>query len=276
MRESYCLIGGNVSHSPSPAMMNAAFGELKIEANYRAVSLTPEEFGMRFIQLKEECSGMNVTIPYKSEVIPLIDGLDEVSSRIGAVNVIKRSGLKYLGYNTDAGGIVASLNEHGRGSPRRALCIGAGGAARAFCEAMNELDCGSVTVLVRDASRAEKFISEMGRVFPGIRFGFTTFSNLRHSDADLVFNATPIGSGEEVLPDTLKRVIYGQATVFDAVYRPMKTELLRTAELRGCSTIYGYEMLLNQGALALEIWTGRKAPKETMKRALLNSLEVAA
>lgn len=276
MSESYCLIGGDVSRSLSPAMMNAAFRELKINATYTAVSLTREEFRTRFPQLEEECSGMNVTIPYKSDVIPMIDELDEVSSRIGAVNVIKRSGPKRLGYNTDAGGIVASLKDHGKGDPRRALLVGAGGAARAFCEAMSELHCRSITVVVREPFRGERFISEMGRIFPGIRFGFTTFAKLQQADADLIFNATPIGSGEEALPDSLKRVIYGQATVFDAVYRPMKTDLVRTAELRGCSTIYGYEMLLNQGALAFEIWTGMEAPKLTMKKALLNSLGAAA
>jgi shikimate 5-dehydrogenase len=116
----------------------------------------------------------------------------------------------------------------------------------------------------------------MEKVFPKVRFGFTSLSRLQETDADLIFNATPIGSGEHALPESLKRVIYGHSTVFDAVYRPMKTELIRTAELRGCSTICGYEMLLSQGTLAFEIWTGRSAPRETMKRALLDSLGAAA
>ncbi len=276
MPERYCLIGEHVSRSSSPAMMNAAFAELKMNAEYRAVSLSREEFAVRFPELKRESSGMNVTIPYKSDVIPLVDELDEVSSRIGAVNVIKHSGSKYIGYNTDAGGIVNSLKEHGKGAPRSALLVGAGGAARAFCEAMNELHCASITVVVRDPVRGERFVAEMGRAFPNIRFGFATLPQLAHADTDLIFNATPIGSSEHTLPDQLKRVIYGHATVFDAVYRPMKTDLLKTAELRGCSVIYGYEMLLHQGALAFKIWTGREAPVETMRRALLNSLEAAA
>jgi shikimate dehydrogenase len=274
--DKYCLIGGDVSHSLSPAMMNAAFASMKMDATYRAVSIRREEFPAKFLELREENDGMNVTIPYKSDVIPLVDELDEVSSRIGAVNVIKREGGKFLGYNTDAGGIVGALKEHGKGSPRRALLVGAGGAARAFCEAMHEVRCSGVTVVVREASKGERFIVEMERVFPGMKFGFTTFSGLRETDADVIFNATPIGSGGLEVPDGLKRVIYGRATVFDAVYRPMKTELLKTAETRGCHTIYGYEMLLNQGALALETWTGRPAPRETMRKALLESLEAAA
>jgi shikimate dehydrogenase len=219
---------------------------------------------------------MNLTIPFKSEVIPLLDGLDDVAGRIGAVNVVKRDGARNLGYNTDVNGIVAPLREHGKDSVRSALLVGAGGAARAFCEAMSQLGCGSITVAVREPSKGQEFIKAMAKVFPGVRFGFTTLSRLQKTDVDLIFNATPIGSGDEALPDPLKRVIYGHSTVFDAVYRPMKTELLRTAELRGCSTIYGYEMLLSQGTLAFEIWTSRNAPKEEMRRALLENLGVAS
>ncbi|MDG6926275.1 MAG: shikimate dehydrogenase [Nitrososphaerota archaeon] len=276
MVDRYCLIGGDVTHSLSPAMMNAAFASMKIDAEYRPMSIARKDFPEKFLDLRGESKGMNVTIPYKSDVIPFVDELDEVASRIGAVNVIKHEGDRFLGYNTDAGGIVESLKDHGRESPRTALLVGAGGAARAFCEAMHQLRCGRVTVVVREASRGERFIVEMERVFPGMKFGFTTFSRLKETDADVIFNATPVGSGDHEVPESLKRVIYGRATVFDAVYRPMKTELLRTAELRGCHVIYGYEMLLNQGVLALENWTGRPAPRETMRKALLDSLEVAA
>lgn len=276
MLERYCLLGEDVSKSLSPPMMNAAFRSMSMDAAYEAVSVRTEEFRRRFLDLKEETSGMNLTIPYKSDVIPLLDGLDQVSARIGAVNVVEHAGTKWLGHNTDVNGIVAPLKEHRKDSVRSALLVGAGGAARAFCEAMNQIGCGRITVAVREPSRGQDFIGAMAKVFPAMKFGFTTLSRLQQTDADLIFNATPIGSADHALPETLKRVIYGHSTVFDAVYRPMKTELLRTAELRGCSTIYGYEMLLSQGTLAFEIWTGRQAPKETMKRALLDSLGVAA
>lgn len=276
MTDQYALLGEEVSHSLSPAMMNAAFRAEGMDAAYSSVSVSRQEFGRKFIELREKTAGLNLTIPYKSEVIPMLDGLDEVSARIHAVNVVKRDGRRYLGCNTDVGGIVGPLRERRRESVRSALLVGAGGAARAFCEAMNQVGCSTVTVASRDPSRAEAFVGEMSGIFPRIRFGFTALSRLQRTDADLIFNATPIGSGENQLPESLKRVIYGHSIVFDAVYRPMKTELLRTAELRGCTTIYGYEMLLGQGALAFEIWTGRKAPREEMKRALVQSLEVSA
>jgi shikimate dehydrogenase len=276
MVDRYRLLGEEVSQSLSPAMMNAAFEGARIDASYEAVSVKKGDFRRAFMELQEEVRGLNLTIPFKSEVIPLLDELDEVSSRIGAVNVVKRSEGRHLGYNTDVNGIVAPLREHGRDSVRSALLVGAGGAARAFCEAMNQLGCRKVTVVVRDPARGGAFIAEMAKTFPEMAFDFTAVSRLQQTDAELIFNATPIGSADHPLPDTLKRVIYGRVTVFDAVYRPMKTELVKTAEMRGCTVIHGYEMLLNQGTLAFEIWTGERAPKETMKRALLDSMGVAA
>jgi len=276
LTDKYCLIGENVSRSPSPAMMNAAFDSVGLDAVYSCENVARQAFRETFARLRSQTSGMNVTIPYKSMVIPLLDGLDEVSSRIGAVNVIKKEEARLMGFNSDANGILVPLREHGKESLRRALLLGAGGAARAFCEAMNQTGCTEVTVAVREPSRGENFIKEMSEVFPGIAFSITDIALLRDAEFDLIFNATPIGTGEQRLPDSLKRVIYGRSTVFDAVYRPMKTELIRTAEARGCATILGYEMLLNQGTLAFEIWTGKAAPKDVMRKSLLHSLEAAS
>ncbi len=268
----YRLLGEDVSASPSPAMMNAAFGTLEIDAVYEAVSVCRGEFRSRFLALREETDGFNLTIPFKSEVIPFLDELDDVSQRIGAANVVKRSGGRYVGLNSDVNGITESLREHHVGRVARALVIGAGGAARAFCEAMSQVGCGEVTVAARTRQKGEAFASEMSKTFPKIGFEVDTIDGLGQIEPDLVFNATPIGSGGLPLPEPLVRVIYGHATVFDAVYRPMKTELLRAAERKGARTIYGYEMLLNQGTLAFEMWTGRRAPKHAMGEALRQAL----
>jgi shikimate dehydrogenase len=272
--ETYRLIGEEVSRSPSPAMMNAAFRAVGIDAVYEAVSVGRAEFSGTFLALRAQTGGINLTIPYKSEVIPLLDELDEVSARIGAVNVVVRTGQRYKGYNTDVNGITAPLRERGMRRVRKALLFGAGGAARAFCEAMSQLGCAEITVAVRDAVKGERFGSEMARKFGGIRFSVVNIDRVGGTEADLVFNATPIGAGAQ-LPEALKRVIYGHATVFDAVYRPMKTELLRTAEEKGSPIICGYEMLLNQGTMAFELWTGEPAPRAVMESALRTSLEGA-
>jgi shikimate dehydrogenase len=270
--DKYCLLGEDVSNSPSPSMMNAAFAAVGIDASYEAISVAREEFRGRFLALREAVKGFNLTMPYKSEVLPLLDSLDEVSLRIGAANVVKRSGSRLTGYNSDVSGITAPLREHGKARIDSALLLGAGGGARAFCEAMDQLGCEQVTVAVRKMERGERFAAEMARIFPRIEFGAVAIEEIGPRKADLLFNATPLGSTGHPLPDQVKRVIYGQMTVFDAVYRPMKTELLRIAEERGSPTIQGYEMLLNQGTLAFEIWTGRMAPKDSMRRALLESL----
>jgi len=270
--DSYRLLGGDVSRSPSPAMMNAAFDATGVDASYEAVSVGREEFRGRFLALIGEVRGMNLTIPFKSEVLPLLDGLDEVSARIGAANVVAKSGSRCIGHNTDVNGITAPLKEHGAERVGRALLLGAGGAARAFCEAMSQIGCSEVTVAVRDRAKGENFVSEMKRIFPKIRFDTVAIDGIGGAEADLLFNATPMGSGAP-LPEALKRVIYGHVTVFDAVYRPMKTELLRAAEEMGSPIICGYEMLLNQGTKAFELWTGKTAPRGAMEAALRSSLE---
>jgi shikimate dehydrogenase len=280
--ERYYLLGESVSDSLSPVMMDSAFGSLGIDAVYSALSVKRSEFRRRFLSLSRESSGMNITIPFKSEVIPLLDDLDPVSKKIGAVNVTKTSGGRCVGFNTDVPGIVVPLRERvGNSEIGSSLLVGAGGAARAFCEAMSQVGCGRVTVVVRDLVKGRRFVEETSLAFPEIEFDAQTIDGLSGRRArtagtafGLIFNATPMGSGGIPLAEGMKRVIYGTEIVFDAVYRPMETELLKFAKEKGCRVIYGYEMLLNQGASAFEKWTGVRAPGEIMRRALLGCLEV--
>lgn len=280
MMERYYLLGSNVSRSASPAMMNSAFEATGIEASYAAKSIDPSGFREGFLSLRKESSGMNITIPFKSEVIPLLDGLDLTSKKIGAVNVTKRSGERYLGFNTDVEGIAVPLRQTlGRAAIRSALLVGAGGAARAFCEAMSQMSCRSMTVATRDATRGSLFVEEVSATYPEIDFAWRSIDGLgdgRDGHSDLVFNATPMGSGAIGLAEGVRRAVSGAGVVFDAVYRPIETELLKFAKEKGCRVIHGHEMLLNQGTAAFEKWTGVRAPVEVMRRALLNELGAAA
>ena len=122
---------------------------------------------------------------------------------------------------------------------------------------MSQLGCHRVTVAVRSKAKGERFAAEMSRIFPVMRFDATGIEGPDLPEADLIFNATPMGSRGVPVSVALKRVIYGHATVFDAVYRPMKTELLKVAEEKGALIIYGYEMLLNQGTMAFENLDGK-------------------
>jgi len=274
MMEEYCLVGKDVSRSPSPAMMNAAFAKLGISARYTAVSIPETEFAEEFSRLKRrELNGINVTIPYKTKVIPMLDGLDAVSLRIQAVNTLERQDGGYQGHNTDPDGIVAPLRRHMPDFEiSNALLIGAGGAARAFCEAMNRMGCRDIAVAVREVPRGTRFISAMERAFPRLNLSVTPVTDLRRVGHELIFNASPIGSGGTPLPPEVRNAVHGTRVVFDAVYRPVETELLAAAKKEKCVVIYGREMLLDQGMAAFKIWTGLDAPEEEMGRSLMDSL----
>jgi len=269
----YHLIGENVSASPSPAMMNAAFTHLGIDASYSPRSIKRAKLSEAFGMMKlDHVSGANVTIPFKSSIVPLLDDLDAISAKINAVNGLVRLGERYSGFNTDVQGITEPLRSHGTSRVRRALLIGAGGAARAFCEAMDELGCTAITLAVRDLSRASSFLEEMTKAFPRVEFVSAQIGDLSDSDAELVFNASPMGSfGTPLAPRVAKALVPG-TTVFDAVYRPVETELLSLASRLGCRIVRGHEMLLHQAAATLERWTDERAPLEVMRDALFRKL----
>ncbi|HEV2390123.1 MAG TPA: shikimate dehydrogenase [Nitrososphaerales archaeon] len=270
MKDRYCLIGRDVSRSPSPAMMNAAFGSLGIEAEYSAVSVPDARFVRQLGRvMATRPKGMNVTIPFKTAVIPWLGGLDSVATRIQAVNTVKLEDGRYVGHNTDPDGIVGPLQALAASlEVRNALLIGAGGAARAFCEAMNRIGCLDVAVAVRDVERSRRFVLEMEKAFPRINLTLASMEDLHHLNHELVFNASPMGAGGEPLPKELKRVLPGSKVVFDAVYRPRETKLLAEARRNGSEVIHGEEMLLFQGMAAFRLWTGRDAPEKVMRKAI--------
>lgn len=271
MTDRYCILGRDVSRSLSPAMMNAAFRALHIDAEYTRVSL-PET---RFVQaigaiLAEGYKGMNVTIPYKGAVIPWLGGLDAVATRTQAVNTVKREDDgRYSGHNTDPDGIVGALGKlPAELDVRNALLVGAGGAARAFCEAMNRIGCVDVAVAVRNPRRAREFVLEMEKAYPKMNLVLAALDDLRRLNHDLVFNASPMGTKGEPLPKELKRILPGTKVAFDAVYLPRETRLLVEARKAKAAIVHGEEMLLHQGMAAFNLWTGRGAPEKAMRKAL--------
>jgi len=274
MKDRYCVIGRDVSRSPSPAMMNAAFSSMRIDAEYSAVSVPEARFVRELGRLMaSRLKGMNVTIPFKTAVIPWLGGLDSVATRIQAVNTVKlEEDGRYIGHNTDPDGIVGPLRALAASlEVRNAMLIGAGGAARAFCEAMNRIGCLDVAVAVRDVERSRRFVVEMEKAFPRINLTLASMEDLHHLNHELVFNASPMGAGGEPLPKELKRVLPGTKVVFDAVYRPRATKLLFEAKRNGSEVIHGEEMLLHQGMAAFTLWTGREAPEKVMRKALVGS-----
>jgi shikimate dehydrogenase len=274
--DRYCIIGRDVTRSPSPAMMNAAFRHSLIDAEYTRVSVPEARFEGEFARLTASgFKGMNVTIPFKTAVIPWLAGLDSVATRIQAVNTVKlEEDARYVGHNTDPDGILGPLQALAASlDVRNAMLIGAGGAARAFCEAMNRMGCIDLAVAVRDVERSRRFVLEMEMAFPRMNLTLASMKDLHHLNHDLVFNASPMGTAGEPLPKELKRVLPGSKVVFDAVYRPRETKLLAEAKRNGAKVIYGEAMLLHQGMAAFRLWTGKEAPEKVMREALTSSLE---
>ncbi len=275
------IVGDPVEHSMSPAMQNAAFSVAGLNYVYvpfrlprgsaRACAVAMREMGIR---------GLNVTVPHKVDIIPFLDWVDPCALRIGAVNTIVNDAGVLQGHNTDAAGFMRGLEGGGvdvRG--RRVIVVGAGGASRAVTMAL--VDGGAaVTVLNRDADRAAALAADVSR---------NAGCPMEHSRLDeesltvalrgasLLVNTTTVGMHPrtEMSPvgaEHLRRDL----TVCDIVYNPPETMLLRQARECGARVISGVEMLVGQGALAFELWTGVPAPVEVMRSAVREELARAA
>jgi shikimate dehydrogenase len=254
-------------------MHNAAFRHLGLDCVYvpfkvSSRSLRDAVRGLRLLGVK----GFNVTVPHKVEIVKHLQKIDPITRAIGAVNTVLNDSGTLVGYNTDATGAIEALKSNGV-SPgdSKFTILGAGGAASAIIFSVAEAS-PRVTVLNRTLEKAEKLKRKIKRQLQvDIWTKRLTRRNLVESlrTCDVLVNATSVGmegnpSGLPIRRADLER----RLTVFDIVYGRSETELLRKARSAGCKTISGVEMLLHQGAAAFEIWTGRKAPVEVMRRAL--------
>lgn len=254
------VLGHPVSHSRSPAMQNAALGALELEDwSYRAIDAAPEAFEMTVRELAEVgYAGVNVTVPHKEAALALADEASEASRQIGAANTLVFAGKKIEAHNTDADGLLAALPDSPRG--RRALVLGAGGAARAVLWALL-WEGGRVDVWNRTPERAEAICAEIGG---------TKVAAPRQEEYDLIVNTSAAGLGGEDPFDHLpleRRGFTDSQTVVDMVYGEHHSRLLKAAEGAGAATVDGLEILVQQGARSLEIWTGCEPDLKVMRRA---------
>jgi shikimate dehydrogenase len=274
------LIGYPVAHSLSPQMYQAAFDALGIDARYALWETRQNGLAERIASLRSpDVLGANVTIPYKQDVMPLVDECDPLAARIGAINTIANDGGRLVGYNTDAPGFIRALAEFAAFDCRgkKVVILGTGGAARAAAVALLESEVEEVMLLGRTKEHINGLVHHL-RTLTAMMHGTARVNgallkspeiNRFLSAADLVVNATPIGLMADdttllfdinVLPTT--------SLVMDMIFNPPLTPLLRVARAHGCYVLNGLAMLLYQGARAFEIWTGRTAPIEVMRRAL--------
>lgn len=270
------IFGHPVEHTFSPGMHNAAFMKVGMNACYVPFAVRPDQLGAAAgAILPMGLRGLNITVPHKEKIIPFLDGLTEDAAMIGAVNTIEVSGGKLIGHNTDGRGFIRSLREETnvRVKNKTVLIIGAGGAARAV--GFNLALAGVRGLYLHDAD-AGKALTLAGDIASrtGVHAEAVDLSGLSScaSETQILINATPLGLKKRDPLPLPRTVITRLHLVCDLVYNPPDTPLLTAARAKGASTLRGIGMLLYQGVIAFEIWTGKKAPVETMKKALVRQM----
>ena len=256
-RKLACIIGWPVAQSLSPAIHNAAFEALGLDWTYIPLAVRPDAIA-EGVRLLDELNvwGANVTMPHKRTIVPYLERLEGDAQRLGAVNTVVREGSSRVGYNTDGEGFLSALREEAGFEPagKRALVLGAGGAARAVAFAL--ADAGAV---VGVAARRHLAALEVAMLHPAI----AQYEWGKPATADLIVNATPVREG---LP--LEHLSFGSGILAaDLIYLPPETGFLRAARAAGATAVDGFGMLVHQAALSFRLWTGADAPIEVMARA---------
>ena len=273
------IIGHPIKHSRSPQMHNAAFAALGLDYVYLPFHVLPDNLGAAIEGFKAiNAVGINVTIPHKQSVIPCLDSISREAQLIGAVNTLVFEDGEIIGENTDAPGFLQAMQEAGYEVPQggSALVIGAGGSARAIVVALSLAGVRSIFIANRTVSRAVALAADLsektGMSCLGIGLDDPKLPNAVGT-SQLIINTT--SASMDVSHPLLIRPewLAPQSIVYDIVYTPPETRLLQVAAERGCHTIGGLGMLVHQGAIAFEKWTGVNPPVEAMRQALQGALE---
>ena len=271
------VIGAPIGHSLSPIIQNAALHAAGLDYVYAALPVRADALSSAVRGLcNAGIAGFNVTIPFKTEIIPLLDALSEDARRIQAVNTVVIEDGRMVGHNTDVVGFLAGFAERGIAlTGKKAVLIGAGGAARAALWGLLRSGISSVVIGVRNASKGAALAADFAADGDVRAVSFDDSAWIAAcSDADLVVQTTPLGMTPhtEEMPPVDAAVINPSAVVYDLIYTPAETRFLREARARGCETINGETMLVAQGAEAFSLWTGVRPDMELMKRTLREEL----
>ena len=290
------VLGDPVRHSLSPVMHNAALAALGLDWVYLALPVVAADLATVVAALEAlDCRGLNVTIPHKQAVAALAAELSPLAQRLGAVNtLVRRPGGGWLGTNTDVEGFLAPLREGNRPGQRapgqRAVVLGCGGSALAVLAGLEQLGFSSIAVAGRNANALAALQAGCRDWLPALEpLAWTTANDERLlqalAQADLVVNCTPVGMASSRDPMAANRSPLAAAAldrlrpgsgVYDLIYTPRPTTLLRGAAERGCRTWDGLEMLVQQGAAALRLWSGRDTvPVDAMRQAALERLQAS-
>jgi shikimate dehydrogenase len=274
------VIGHPIEHSLSPVMHNAAIASLGLDYVYLPLPVKPEDLevaiaGFAAINLK----GFSVTIPHKQAIIPFLSEVSPVAQAVGAVNTVWRNETGWAGTNTDVQGFLAPLRDNNRDwSQTTAAVLGNGGAARAVVAGCAQLGCAEVRVFGRSWEKLNDFLdSWLDSPLP-VKLSVHRWEELPNliSKTDLLVNATPIGMHPHVdrspLDAGVMEKLPPNAIAYDLIYTPNPTQFLKQAQMSGAIAIDGLEMLVQQGAAALEIWLQQPVPVDIMRQSLREHL----
>lgn len=270
------LIGYPLGHSLSPKIHAAALKVCGLEGDYSLFPIHPEaNQGLKYLLNRirtKELYGLNVTIPHKQNVIEFMDELTPTAKAIAAVNTIYLKNEKLIGDNTDAPGFLTDLKnfignqEFKIVNRKSAIILGSGGSARAIVYALLN-DGWKVTISARRIEQAE----QLAKSFADYQLSIINYSDLQLSTFDLIVNTTPVGMAPNIDKSPLpENISFPHAAIYDLVYNPRETKLVRDARSQGLKATTGLGMLIEQAALAFEIWTGKNPPREILWKAIDN------
>jgi len=276
--ELVACFGQPVAENPTGVMQEAGFRAAGLDWRYLTVEVSPEDLGSAVAGAKAfGMRGFNLTIPHKVAVIEHLDGLSEEARLIGAVNTVVRDGDRWVGENTDGKGFLRGLRQDAGFDPQgaRVVVLGAGGAARAVATELLLAGVADLNIVNRSLERGESMTADLQK-HSGSRARFEPWQGSYRvpGDADLLINATSIGLYPDV--ESMPDVDFSQAReglqVADAVFNPPETRLLAAARAHGLPTLDGLSMLVYQGVIAFELWTGVSPDEAVMKQALSQAL----
>ncbi len=274
------LMGYPIGHTLSPAMHNAAFRRLGLDFTYIPMPVKPGDIERAVQSIKPlDILGVNVTAPYKEEVLKYVDGLRGDAKLIGAVNTIHNSGGKLIGYNTDAEGFIISLKSEGRINPRgkNVLLVGAGGVGRAIGVKLAGVGVSTILIADIDSKKSNALKNHIrkcfGKVSSGTEARVVSTQEIKKvmKNIDILINATTVGMHKKDPCLVNPEWFHGKLFVYDVVYN-IETKLLKEARKKGLKALGGLGMLVHQGALAFAIWTGKKPPVKVMREAIIRKV----
>ena len=270
MLKTFAVIGDPIDHSLSPTIHNAAYRQLNLECTYIAYKIPTGELKSGIESLKSiKISGFNVTVPHKIEIMKFLDDVDESCKLIGAANTIVNDNDSLKGYNTDMDGFLEPIKNRDISiKDSSILLIGAGGASRAIITGFAKEHAKKITIINRTIQKAielTKFSQNLALESETIPIEECEKLN---ESFDFIVNASSLGLKKEsnIVPSKLMN---DETVVYDIVYKPVNTELIKDAKKENALIIYGYEMLLGQAIRSFEIWLEQKAPYDAMKKSIL-------